>query len=106
MQVFLGVYDMNDYLEIFHQYKEHKDIVDLIHDIQKLRYYYSTQQFDLMHQHISNLTAKYSFETTLWNAVNTTLPNSYQEAYLNAENFLKVKGFAMLIKKGYQISQN
>ena len=97
---------MNEYLEIFHQYKEHKDIADLISDVQKLRYYYSTQQFDLMLQHISDLTAKYSAETVMWNAVNTSPPNSYQQAYLNAENFLKTKGFAILIKKGYQIPQN
>ena len=97
---------MNEYLEIFHQYNEQKDIVDLISDVQKLRYYYSTQQFDLMLQHISGLTAKYSSEAAVWNAVNMTPPNSYQEAYLNAENFLKTKGFAILIKKGYQIAQN
>ena len=35
---------MNDYLEILKGYKDVKDVFDLVDDVQKLRFYYSTQQ--------------------------------------------------------------
>ena len=43
---------MNDYLEILRYYKDEKDIFDLIDEVQKLRFYYSTSQYDLMIKHI------------------------------------------------------
>lgn len=97
---------MNDYLEILHEYKEDKDIADLISDVQKLRYYYSTQQYDSLIQHINNLTIKYLTETLAWNSVNKIQPVNYDQSYHNAEDFLKAKGVDMLIKKGYQQYKN
>ena len=96
---------MNDYLEIFYKFREDKEITDLIDDVQKLRYYYSTQQHDVMIQHINNLTIKYFTEALVWNSVNTIQPVNYDQSYQNAEDFLKAKGIDILIKKGYQKSQ-
>ena len=97
---------MNDYLEILRYYKDEKDIFDLIDEIQKLRFYYSTSQYDLMIKHIRDLTSKYFIETFKWNMVNRMQPISYDEAYQNAENFLRTKGFTMLLQKGYDLSQH
>ncbi|MBQ3115986.1 MAG: hypothetical protein IJC07_03050 [Clostridia bacterium] len=97
---------MNDYLEILHEYKEDKDIDDLISDVQKLRYYYSTQQYDLMIQHINNLMIKHLTETLAWNSVNKIQPVNYDQSYQNAEDFLQAKGFVILLKKGYDLSKH
>lgn len=53
---------MYDYLEILKLYKSAEDVAHLIDDVQKLRFYYSTQQCETMIQHIRNLVNKYPFE--------------------------------------------
>lgn len=94
---------MNDYLEVFHQYKEAFDLVD---EVQKLRAYYSTQQYKAMMQHIQYLVAKYPLESGIWNLFNPIMPDTYDQAYQNAENFLRFKGFKMLLEKGYNLSKH
>lgn len=91
---------MNDCLTTLEQYKDIKEITDLINEIKKLRLYYSTQQYDAMYQHIQSLTAKYLFETITWNSTHQTMPTTAQQSYLNAESFLRIKGLSVLIKKG------
>ena len=34
------------------------------------------------------------------------MPNTYDQAYMSAENFLRGKGLEMLLKKGYDLSQH
>lgn len=94
---------MNDYLEVFRQYKE---VFDLVDDVQKLRAYYSTQQYKAMVQHIQHLVAKYPLEAGIWNLFNRIMPDTYDQAYQNAENFLRFKGFKMLLEKGYNLSKH
>ena len=94
---------MNDYLITFEQHKDIKEIDDLIDEIRKLRYHYNTQQYDAMYQHIHFLMAKYYIETAAWNLTNQIAPRTAQEAYINAEAFLRVKGFSLLLQKGIQI---
>ena len=96
---------MEDYLEIFKGYKDVKDVFDLVDDVQKLRFYYSTKQYETMMQHIRNLVAKYPLDAELWNLFHPNMPNTYEEAYASAESFLRGKGFAILLKKGYDLSQ-
>lgn len=83
---------MNDYLTTFEQHKDIKEIADLIDEVKKLRLYYSTQQYDAMQQHINDLTRKYLVETITWNASHPTMPTTVQQAYINAGNFLRLKG--------------
>ena len=97
---------MNDYLEILNNYKDVKDVFDLVDDVQKLRFYYSTQQYEAMMQHIRNLVAKYPIDAEVWNFFHPNMPNTYDQAYMSAENFLRGKGFAMLLKKGYDLSKH
>lgn len=94
---------MNDYLNTFEQYKDIKEIADLIDDVKKLREYYHTQQYDRMQQHINELTGKYLIETLTWNASHPSMPTTVQQAYLNAENFLRLKGFSLLLEKGVKL---
>ena len=91
---------MNDYLTTFEQHKDIKEIADLIDEVRKLREYYCTQQFDRMQQHINELTGKYFVETITWNAAHPYMPITVQQAYLNAETFLRLKGISILLQKG------
>ena len=94
---------MNDYLTTFEQYKDVKEIADLIEEIKNLREYYRTQQYDRMQQHINELTGKYLIETLTWNATHPSMPTTVQQAYLNAENFLRLKGLSLLLEKGVKL---
>lgn len=91
---------MNDYLTTFEQYKDINEIADLIDEVKKLRMYFGAQQFDAMQQHIRFLTMKYLFETLSWNSMHQTMPTTVQQSYLNAENFLRLKGVSVLLQKG------
>lgn len=96
---------MNDYLTIFEQYKDVKEIADLIDEVKKLRNYYRAQQYDRMQQHINELTGKYLIETLIWNASHPSMPTTVQQAYLNAENFLRLKGISVLLQKGIKMQE-
>jgi hypothetical protein len=91
---------MNDYLDLLEQYKDFKEISDLVDEVKKLREYYHTQQYDRMQQHINDLTGKYLIETLTWNANHPSMPTTVQQAYLNAESFLRLKGISVLLQKG------
>lgn len=97
---------MNDYLTIFEQYKDFKEILDLIDEIKKLREYYYRQQYDGMQQCISELTQKHFVETCLWNTSHIFMPTIMYQAYLNTEVFLRMIGISVLLKKGIKIQGN
>lgn len=96
---------MNDYLNTFEQYKGIKEIADLIDEVKKLREYYRAQQYDKMQQHINELMQKYLVETLTWNATHPSMPTTVQQAYLNAEAFLRLKGISMLLEKGIKTQE-
>ena len=97
---------MSDYLEVLKEYKDVKDVFDLVDDVQKLRFYYSNQQYETMMQHIRNLVAKYPIDAGVWNLFHPNMPKTYEEAYASAEIFLRRKGFKLLLEKGYNLSQH
>lgn len=92
-----------DYLQEIEKYKDFKDIKDFVDDVHKLRECYSTRQYDAMSQHIWNLMIKYAKETVTWNITNTKMPTTPDESYFNAENFLRLKGYSMLIEHGISV---
>lgn len=94
---------MNDYVNEFHKYKDIKEIADIIDEVNKLREYYFTRQYGLMHQHIEALTKKYFTETFLWNSTHQAMPTTTEQAYGNAETFLRLKGLSVLIKNGIDL---
>ena len=96
---------MNDYLTTFEQYKDIKEIADLIDEVKKLRLYYSTQKYDAMYRHIQALTTKYLVETLAWNTTHQTMPTTAQQSYINAETFLRLKGISVLLQKGIKTQE-
>ena len=95
---------MNDYLEVFEKFKDVKEIFDLCDDVQKLREYYRTGQLQMMQEHIRLLMLKYLAETVAWNIRNPQQPTTYEQAYINAENFLCRQGAKLVVEKisGYK----
>lgn len=96
---------MNNYLDAFEQYQDIKEIADLIDEVKKLRLYYSTQQYDVMQQHIRSLMSKYLLETFAWNSTHQTMPTTAQQSYINAETFLRLKGISILLQKGIKTQE-
>ena len=89
---------MLDYLKIYEKFKEVKEVKDYIDDVILLRHYYSTQQFAQMQEHIRKLTIEYPVEALVWNIGHPIMPNTYEQAYINAENFLQVQGAIIVAK--------
>lgn len=89
---------MTDYLKVYEKFKDVKEVKDYIDDVTLLRHYYETQQFSEIQEHIHKLTLKYPLETITWNTVNSVMPNTYEQAYINAENFLQMQGAKIVLK--------
>ncbi len=96
---------MSDYMNSLEPYKGIKEISDLIDEVKKLREYYHTRQYDKMQEHINKLTGKYFVETFTWNTSHRTMPITPQQAYVNAESFLRAKGFSLLLKNGVKLQE-
>ena len=83
---------MIDYLQIYEKFKNSKEVMDYINDVNTLRCYYRNQQYALMQQHIYLLTLKYPIESTAWNSVNQAPPTDVHQSYANADSFLRMQG--------------
>ena len=89
---------MLDYLKIYEKFKDVKEVKDYIDDVILLRHYYSTQQFTQMQEHIRKLTIEYPIEALAWNIGHQIMPNTYEQAYINAEGFMQVQGAIIVVK--------
>ena len=89
---------MIDYLEIYKKFKDVKEVKDYIDDVILLRHYYATQQYAQMQDHIRKLTIEYPVEALVWNVGHPIMPNTYEQAYINAENFMQVQGAIIVAK--------
>ena len=96
---------MNDYLDFFEHYKDFKEIADLINEVNQLREWYYTRQYDRMQQHINELAGKYLIETLAWNTSYPSMPTTVQQSYINAESFLRLKDFSLLLKNGVNLQE-
>ena len=89
---------MLDYLKIYEKFKDVKEVKDYIDDVILLRHYYSTQQFIQMKDHIRKLTLEYPIEALVWNIGHPIMPDTYEQAYINAEGFMQVQGAIIVVK--------
>ena len=88
---------MSNYLKDIRKIQGCQWIKDYIDDEIFLRHYHVTQQFAQMQDHVHKLTLKYPLEAITWNTVNCIMPNTYEQAYINAENFLQVQGAIIVV---------
>ena len=80
---------MSDWISDYNEYRGFKDVADVLEDARKLRSLYGERRFDEMSQHIRLLMVKYPVETVSWNSVNTCAPRNEDEAFRNADGFLR-----------------
>lgn len=95
---------MNDYLDILEKFKDVKDILDLYNEVLLLREYHNARLYQKMMEYIKQLALKYFVETVDWNIRNPQQPITCEQAYINAETFLREKGAKLIIEKviGYE----
>lgn len=91
---------MSGYLESLQRYKSIKEISDLADEVMKLREYYHARQYLEMRQYIRHLSDKYPIDTLQWNSLHPIKPFTDQQAYTNAESFMKQKSISVLKKYG------
>lgn len=96
---------MNDYLKELKKYKEFKEIKDIVEDAIKLKELYNAEKHNEMLKHIRNLMNKYFVETLTWNSINRVMPQTIEQQYINANDFLKSQGVKILIEKGVEVSK-
>ena len=95
----------NDYLTKLEPYRKIKEIEDIIKEVKKLRELFNSKQYDTMQQHINTLTMKYLDETIEWNLSHPVQPLTKQQAYVNAEEFMRLKGILALLKHGIKTQE-
>lgn len=96
---------MNKYLKELEKYKEFKDIKDIIDDANKLDEFYNQNKHQEMLEHIQTLMIKYLEDTLKWNFIHKEMPQTIEQQYINAHNFLKTQGLKKLVEKGVKISK-
>ena len=96
---------MKDYLQIYEKFKDTKEVKDYLDDVTALRYYFQTQQYSLMQEHIYKLTLKYPVDTIVWNTANRNIPQTLEQAYVNAESFLQVQGAKLIARSVEKYTQ-
>lgn len=95
---------MNDYLDIFEKFKDVTEVADLYNEVLLLRAYHNARLYQKMLEYIDHLASKYWIEKVAWNLCNTQQPLTYEQSYINAENFLCAKGVKLIVEKviGYK----
>lgn len=73
-------------------YSSNVKIADFINNVIELRSSYQTMQYFQMQEHIGDLTRKYPIEMIVWNTTNTVAPQTYDQMYQIAEEFLQTVG--------------
>ncbi len=89
---------MQDFLEIYKKFDGIKELKDCIDEINNLRDYYYAKQFEAMARYINEITCKYPDDAGVWNTINPIPPETYDQAYINAENFLRTRGAVIIAK--------
>lgn len=95
---------MQDFLNDLEKYKDIKEILDIINEVQELRHYYYNHMDEDMIRHVHSIMQKYYIETALWNTIFPIQPTTRDEYFIGAENFLNAKSASILIKRGIKIA--
>ena len=96
---------MNKYLKELEKYKEFKDIKDIIDEANKLDELYNKNRYQEMLKHIQTLMIKYFEDTLKWNFSHNEMPQTIEQQYINAHDFLKSQGLKKLVEKSVKISK-
>ena len=86
------------FLLTLEKFNDIREIKDLIEDLKTLNKYFYSKEYDRMQEHIQKIMIKYYVETLCWNKVNIEQPKTFEQAFINAENFLFKQGLDIISK--------
>ena len=75
-------------LEYLKQFREIKDIADIIGEIEKLDCLAYQNDWDAVDQHLQDVSKKHIVEKVVYNSVNQVMPQSIQQSAANCRQFL------------------
>ena len=79
-------------LEYLKQFREIKDVAEIIDEIEKLDRLAYQYDWDAVGQHLQDVSKKHIVEKAIYNSVNQSPPQSIQQSAANCRQFLLVLG--------------
>ena len=86
-------------LEYLKQFREIKDIAEIIDEIEKLDRLAYQYDWDAVSQHLQDVSQKHIVEKAVYNSVNQTPPQSIQQSAANCRQFLLALGAEKITKE-------
>lgn len=86
-------------LEYLKQFREEKEIADIINEIEKLDCLVSQNKWNEVAQHLQDVSINHIVEKAVYNAVNSSPPQSIQQSAENCRNFLLALGVEKIAKE-------
>lgn len=86
-------------LEYLKQFREIKDVADIIGEIEKLDCLAYQNNWDAVDQHLQDVSQKHAVEKVVYNSVNQSPPQSIQQSAANCRQFLLMLGAEKITKE-------
>lgn len=86
-------------LEYLKQFREIKDVADIIGEIEKLDRLAYQNNWDAVGQHLQDVSEKHKVEKAVYNSVNQSPPQSIQQSAANCRQFLLALGAEKITKE-------
>lgn len=86
-------------LEYLKQFREIKEISDIINEIEKLDRLVYQDKWDKVVQHLQDISQNHKIEKAVYNSVNPSPPQSMQQSAANCRQFLLVLGAEKIAKE-------
>ena len=86
-------------LEYLKQFREIKDVADIIGEIEKLDCLAYQNNWDAVSQHLQDVSQKHIVEKAIYNSVNQSPPQSIQQSASNCRQFLLALGAEKITKE-------
>lgn len=86
-------------LEYLKQFREIKDVADIIREIEKLDFLAYQNNWNAVNQHLQDVSTKHTVEKAVYNSVNQVMPQSIQQSAANCRQFLLSLGAEKITKE-------
>ena len=86
-------------LEYLKQFRENKEIADIIFEIEKLDCLVSQEKWNEGAQHLQDVSINHIAEKAVYNVANPSPPQSIQQSAANCRQFLLALGVEKIAKK-------
>lgn len=86
-------------LKYLKQFRENKDVAEIIDEIEKLDRLAYQYDWDAVGQHLQDVSKKHIVEKTIYNSVNQSPPQSIQQSASNCRQFLLALGAEKITKE-------